>query len=436
MIEIFSILSQLLIFLLIFSFPFTESNLNKFFNLKNNSLSLIDAHAINIIFFIYICLIFSFTAMSLEVLFKIYFLLALIFFGFNLKKRKKILNKLNFLEFLFFLIINFSIFFALAKNVKLEWDGLFWIEKSLIFFNGSGIENLKDTNPKGYPHLGSYLWAFFWKNSLIELEYFGRFFYIYIYTVSIFLISNILDISNKNIKFLVILFLILLTYDLYLFSGYQEYLIFSTLIIASRLIFIINLDNLKSLKLFSLIIFVLYLNCWFKNEGLIYFILFSFTFIIFKDIDNKKKALIIAIVPLLIFIQYFLEKNFIGYYNLTGANQIENIFNILANYKILFLNFSKIIYHLIISFLKYPLWILVLISIFYIILFYKKIDKKIKYFFYCLIFNIAFIFTIFITFSNIDFMLSLALDRLLFQTSGFFLILILFLINNIKLLKK
>ena len=60
MIEIFSITCQLLVFLIIFSFPFNTDNLNNVLNLKKNTLNNLDAHSLNIIFFIYLCLIFFF----------------------------------------------------------------------------------------------------------------------------------------------------------------------------------------------------------------------------------------------------------------------------------------------------------------------------------------------------------------------------------------
>ena len=64
-----------------------------------------------------------------------------------------------------------------------------------------------------------------------------------------------------------------------------------------------------------------------------------------------------------------------------------------------------------------------------------KFEKKIKYFLICLILNFSFIFAIFLTFPNLDFMLRLALDRLLFQTSGLYLILVVTLMNNLRLFK-
>ena len=65
MIEILNILLQIFIFLIIFSFPFTERSLNNTLKLRNIKLELIDSHVINIIIFSYLCLIVSFLDIDL-----------------------------------------------------------------------------------------------------------------------------------------------------------------------------------------------------------------------------------------------------------------------------------------------------------------------------------------------------------------------------------
>ena len=227
MIEVLSIFFQFFIFLIIFSFPFTTKILNNNFSQKQNFFNFVDAHSINIIFFIYICLIASFLNFDLKLFFKIYFLLSIIFILFNYKNSILKFNNDLFKIFLVFLLINISIFFYIAQNLKLGWDGLHWIEKAFIFFNNENIQKLPEVSIHShYPHLGIYLWAFFWKNSFSELEYFGRFFYVYFYAVSIFLIVNSLKLKNKVLELSIILFFILVTFDPNLFAGYQEYLIF------------------------------------------------------------------------------------------------------------------------------------------------------------------------------------------------------------------
>ena len=188
MIEIFSIFLQLIIFLIIFSFPLTPKILNNSFNLNGYKFKIIDAHSLNIIFFLYLCLIVSFLNVNLELLFKSYLVVSIIYLFFSYKNFRFNLKKENVILFFFFIIILISIFFYIAQNLKLEWDGVnHWLEKVLIFFNSKHIEDLKNvTTHPYYPHLGSYIWALFWKNSYLGYEYFGRFFYVYLYITSIF----------------------------------------------------------------------------------------------------------------------------------------------------------------------------------------------------------------------------------------------------------
>ena len=433
MIEIFSITCQLLVFLIIFSFPFNTDNLNNFLNLKKNTLNNLDAHSLNIIFFIYLCLIFSFLNFDIKLIFRVYLFISFIYLIINFKKYRTSFNINNpkLIQFIVFCAIIFSLFIYFAQNLKLEWDGHHWLEKVLIFYNGNTIDNLKEVSvhPE-YPHLGSYIWAFFWKNSILELEYFGRFFYVYFYITSIFLILNMLKFKQENIKILLVLFFILITFDSYLFGGYQEYLIFSALIISSRFIFLINFESSKNTRLILLSILTLFTITWFKDEGIIYFLIFSLLLIFFQNTNNFKKMNYFFLVFGLIILQYILQKYLVGIYDFPQKNNLTNIISDIMNFEILFTKLFKIFIFVIIAFIKYPLWLIVLLSIFLKFLFSSIKDSRINYLLICLFLNLGFIFAAFFSFVGFDFMLRVSLDRLLFQTSGFYLIITLILINN------
>jgi len=429
MIEILNILLQIFIFLIIFSFPFTERSLNNTLKLKNIKLELIDSHVINIIIFSYLCLIVSFLDIDLKLFFKIYFSITLLFVLLNIKFFYDRIKKNDFIKFVFFFLVILSIFIFIAQNLKLEWDGHVWISKAIIFLNNEQITNLNNTLHADYPHLGSYLWAFFWSNSFLELEYFGRFFYVYLYITSIFLIFKNSNINNYYIKIFLILFFILLTFEPYYFGGYQEYLIFSTLIIASRYIYIYNLTYRKNIRLIFLAFLILYINCWFKNEGKVYFIIFSSAIIYLADIKYYKKILFTLFVIFLILIQYFLQNNLV---NIAGSIETNYLINFLNNFndiQLLLIKFFKILLNMIIVFIKHPLWIIIFLSIFIQIFLLKKIDVNIKYFLICLILNLLIIMGVYISQDNIDFMLRVTLDRVLFQTSGFYFIIFLNILN-------
>ena len=436
MIEVISIFSQFLIFLIIFSFPFTPKTVGSIFNIKFNTIGLIDSHCLNIIFFCYFALIFSFLNIDLKIVFKIYFLFSLIFIFLNFKNYSSYFKRSEIFIFLTFSLLVISIFFSLAQNLKLEWDGHHWLEKTLVFFNNYDIENLKNvkTHPE-YPHLSSYLWAFFWKNSFLELEYFGRFFHVYFYVISIFFIFNSLNLKKNLITISLIIFFILITYEPYLLAGYQEYLIFSTFLIASRYISFIEFKKISNLKLVYLIIFILYLNCWFKDEGIIYFIIFTSTLILFLNVSNISKINFFFLILGLLILQFFLQKYLIGIYDFPQKNSLSGVFSEIVNINILLTKLSKILLHCLIAFIKYPLWLIIFISIFFLS-FSTQTNPNIKYLIICLSINMVFIFSIFFTFKSFDFMLKVSLDRLLFQTSGFYIPLFLFFIRNFKLIKK
>ena len=248
MIELISIILQFFVFLIICSFPFNPKNLNKLMETGENSLNYIDCHAINIIIILNILLITSFFNINLNVIFLSLFAISSLLLILRRKEIFLIINKKNIIKFSFFFIVCISIFISTAQTLKLEWDGFHWILKALIFFNDTGIQTLKEVaiHPE-YPHLGGYIWAFFWKNSALELEYFGRLFYIYFYLISILTVFNLLNFKSEKLTFVLVFSIIFITYDPYLFSGYQEYLIFSTLLIAARFINLINFEKKKTI---------------------------------------------------------------------------------------------------------------------------------------------------------------------------------------------
>ena len=276
----------------------------------------------------------------------------------------------------------------------------------------------------------------FWSNSLLEFEYFGRFFFVYLYVLSAFLIFKILNVNNDFIKIFLILFFILLTFEPYYFGGYQEYLIFSSLIIASRYIYIYNLNGSKNIKLIFLALLILYISCWFKNEGKIYFVIFSGVLIYLANINYYKKILFTLLIISLLLIQYFLQKYLII---LSGSYDVNYVMNFLQNFKdinLLFTKLLKILSNIIIVFIKHPLWIIIFLAIFAQIFFIKKINQNVKYFLTCLFLNLLVITGVYMGMEDIDFTLRVTLDRVLFQTSGFYLILFLSIINFKEIYQK
>ena len=438
MIELISIFIQFFIFLIICSFPLSPKNLNKFVGNKSHVLNYVDCHALNIIIFLNILLICSFLNINLKITFYLLLIFSLISIIYRKKEILILINKKNIVKFLFFFIICISIFISTAQVVKLEWDGFSWILHTLVFYNENVIQNLSQIKiiPE-YPHLGGYIWAFFWKNSILELEYFGRLFYVYFYVVSIFTIYNILDFKSDKLIFILIFTTILLTYDSYLFRGYQEYLIFSTLLIASRFINLIDFREVNQNNRIFLIIIIMSLLIWFKNEGLIYFLMFGILLIISSKASLKFKSYYFMTILFVIFLQFLLKEHIIENNKSTNSLNIKEFIYLINNFELILLKILIISKHLIIAIIKYPLWLIVIIALF--LTKFKNMNDNgiIKYFLYALILNLIVIYPIYMSFNSnsYEFFLRVTLDRVIFQTSGFYLIIFIYLLNNSKLKK-
>ena len=89
-------------------------------------------------------------------------------------------------------------------------------------------------NNNYYPHLGTLVWGFFWKNSFLQYEYLGRLIYIYIYLLSLFSICELISNQNK-IKIILLSLILIISFDEFLFRGYQEVLLFSLFIFISKI---------------------------------------------------------------------------------------------------------------------------------------------------------------------------------------------------------
>ena len=270
-------------------------------------------------------------------------------------------------------------------------------------------------SPPGYPHLGGVIWGLFWKISLLNYEFFGRMIYIFVYVISILLIAEKIT-NNINLKLLFILILFFLTFDHYLFSGYQEYLLFGLIIIIFNLLIKLDLKKLNYFNGFFLILSS-YLLVWVKNEGIFYFSSIILYIIYFQP--SKKKLLFLFISSALIFIRMILFEKSTGHISIPNLNLDIDF---LKTFNFSFSNFIFEIFlitkHAIIAFFKYPIWLLIFFS-----LFLKKLDKKEIHIIYFAFFSFIFTYAIFLNSqADLNWHLSVTLDRVLFQLSAFFMI--------------
>ena len=221
MIEIFSLYAQLLIFIIIFQFPLNSFILNKYSVITFNYFEVL---VLNIVIQLFFYLIISFTAINLKSYFIFQIFLGFIFLIFNIinyYKKKKLLFEDDLILLIFFLILNIIFFTYIALNLRIEWDGLaHWLHKAQIFFQGGTFSDIKNVPFSYYPHLGTFLWGFFWKNSILQLEYFGRLIVPFLYLSGIFFcVSSFKKEKVLITKILIILLTLTLTLDYYLFGG-------------------------------------------------------------------------------------------------------------------------------------------------------------------------------------------------------------------------
>ena len=162
-----------------------------------------------------------------------------------------------------------------------------------------------------------------------------------------------------------------------------------------------------------------------------FFLIFGSLLIYFQKSSFKKKILPLITILFLIYIQYYLQNNFIG----IGAFAIEpfsqGFFDQIQDYKFITMKTLDITKHMVIAFIKYPLWIIIIFSFFCAKIFENKKNYHIKYFLYALILNVLFIYSVYLHDTNPDpIVLAVTLDRVMFQTSGFYLVVCVLILNK------
>ena len=426
MIETFSIILHFLVITIFCYAPSFACTLIK----NKKKLDIINHLEIGLVFNLFILLILSFILRSgsnfiyyfliLVFLMNFVFLLNDLFQNYKLKKLK-----INYI-FLLFIFLTFILSIDLSNNLKLGWDAQnYWLAKKLVFANGGDFFDLKNTGRDDYPYLGSFIWHIYSKFSLLGYEYFGRLFYLYLFLLSIFSIISIIKIKNSE-KIILIFILTFLIYKVELFNGHQEILNFSLLILLTKIFYEIyntrisinKFDN-KFIYLFILINSII----WIKNESSLLIIIFLLSVFLLKEISLKIKVMMILVLFSLLLNKYYIF-NFIDLSNkLQKGNyelfEISNLFN--------YINFSRLI--LVIKyFVFYFVYNIHFFLTFLILLIMTKYDKKntlvlpflMMFFLSFVFFMLAFLLSAF----ELEIVLWTALDRVMFETSGLFIILI------------
>ena len=406
MIEILNIFFLIFCFSILLSNNFTINLIINKLNLKN--LSLITKYSINALIIMLFLLIASF--FSVKIIYVAATLFIMSFMGlFNKKKIKLFSINIFLINYLLFFILCFILSVDLVANPKLEWDGHEWYFKALNFKENLNFFNLSISD-RNQPHLGGILWGIFWQISFFDYEFYGRIFYTALYVCAILSVSENVSKIILN-RIIISIILIFLTYDKFLFSGYQEVLVFSIIVIICN---ILNKLDLKKLNIFQIIFLIIVssLLLWSKNDGLIFFTIITTYLIYFQNFKNKLLFLSLGIF--LIFLKYYL----ININDISGFTfQNENLVNL--DLKLFYEKFVFIFFHIIIAMFKYPIWILFI----FIFVINREFKKNFEVLFFASI-SVFFIFFVFMVYDIYDYkwLVRGSLDRLMFQASGFILI--------------
>ena len=271
------------------------------------------------------------------------------------------------------------------------------------------------------------------KLSFLGYEYFGRIFYIYLFILSIFAISQINNLKKiENI--IMILLIIFLVYKINLFNGYQEVLNFSLLILMTKKFYVFfKKKYLEKNFYLTLIPLVLIINSliWIKNEGTVLAMIFLGSIFLLKNVRFHVKIFLLSSFMFLILGKYFLF-DYIGLANeIQKGNyenfRIQNFFDFI-NLNRIFLVFKYILFYSL-EVLIYPISIIILL----ILINFDKKNPFILFMVSLLILSLGFILLAFLLTSfPLEWQLWVALDRIMFQTSGFFIILIPLLYDFLK----
>jgi hypothetical protein len=433
MIEIFYIITQILFILSIFFLPTLLVDENYYS--RSLKFTFIDKLSINLIFFINILFFASILNVKLNYILYGYFFLIIILSFINLKKINFSKIKIDYLFLLLFLFI-FLISIDMADQIYFSWDAKTnWIFKTLNFYQGQKIEDLSQFNFTDYPHLGSYLWSFFWKFPHGTHEYLGRIFFVFIYLLSIISFSNCLRV-NVFEKVIFSILLISLSYSYAIFSGLQDVLIFSAILFFARISYLIfdKKNNLGDFALVLILIGIINILCWFKNEGVFY----SF-FLLFSLIAAYKFSKICKLYLILGSASIFLLRVFLfNYYNVDlNPSYFEMEKTIYLDFSLILYKLKTITLYIIIYLTQSPTYVISLPILVYLIYKYS-VKNLIRFILYFFIFNFIFIYlTYMFKMTEVELLIKASMSRVIFQTSGlYFLAIIIYINNYIKLFKR
>ena len=333
---------------------------------------------------------------------------------------KKDLFKNKTASYLLIFIITFLISIIIAHDLFFSHDvRLFWFEKTIMFYNDFFVTS-DDTIKPEYPHFGTYLWAFFWKFSFLDYEYFGRIFYAFIYTFSIYFLINKIKFKKNFIKYFIFIFIIFLNFEMKWFDGRQDILLFSFNLFAFA--FLHELIFNKSKQTIHIVGFLLTINLliWIKIEAMLY--IFSYFIVILYYIKGHKKLVLLFSIIFLLLVKYL----FYEYHNIEAHIHRDvfasNFFTYIKSLDLLE-RVPQVFFWYFVGIIRNPILLLSIIFLFFIFLENKKYFIKHLYlFFIYFIISIGIFFVYTITTYDFPFHMIGSFGRVFLQFSLIFLI--------------
>ncbi len=424
--EIINIILSFFIFLIFLYAPLNTSK-SKIFKIG----STYQIGVANLIINLNFLIIISLLPFKLNSYLPFYFTTLLLVSIFNLLKKEKIFE-FNKLIFSLFFVLFFIISLDIAIKLNLGWDAKwFWYIKSLYFFQNYNFGYLSQYEFNSFhPHFGSYLWAFFRELSLNKFEYNGRIFYVFLYLLSLLFLIDKFQ-KNKIKNFIIIFLLLLITYNYKIFSGLQEVLIFSILLIITKLIY--EFINQKKNIYLLFIILCMNLILWIKAEGIAYFMIILVGLNFIKNFEFKKRLFLIFSSISLILFKILIYKHF----KISINDQpyfIEYILN-LDFQTIMFKLKNIIIYGTFYSLKNIIFFIIPIVFLINLKVLFK--DEFNKIIFILFILNIGFILSAYM-FREMEIIYALrtTMDRIIFTSSGLYIFYLVNFLNSKNYFKK
>ena len=424
MIEIINIILFPFALIIFFQNHFFPKLFDKKYGKKN---SYLDFYILNIFIILNLILLISLLNFNIQftiIILLIYFFLVNIL-NFNLKIISQSVYSLLALIIIFYILSTY-----IVANPDLGWDGKFhWYKKALNFFQNMGFENLSNLPKYEYPHFGVYLWALFWSINPLNLEYFGRLFYLFLYLLSIFSIVDLLN--NKNLKLILFTTLSLISFKFDHFTGNQDILVFSMLVFLSRYLYLIY--EKREQNLFNLILFILINNIilWIKYECVVYVISSYLILLIYNLLKKDYKYLLLIFLSFLFTLIFKLSISHLYQINLNASFQFSGEYDLskLFGINLFFYKFFIIFKYYFFSLFKNPVLLIGYTSL--ALVFLQKIKISFMNIFLFLLFNLSSFLIFYIIQIDFEWHVAYGIDRYILQFSGFSILFLVVFLNKI-----